>query len=88
VPLLGLAGKRLLGWANLTFRRSGTHKLEAFEALLEHLAAEDADMVVASLFTRYGLYSEMTLVIPGNHDRYTPGARAGAPDEARVGGAR
>lgn len=93
VPISRLLGKRLLGWANLTFKRSGTHKLKAFEALLEHLAAQDFDMVVVSgdlvnlalsfeysqvteLFYKYGLVPETTIVLPGNHDRYTPGAQS------------
>jgi len=89
-----LANKRVLGYLNLRFGRSATHKLPAFEALLALAAAEKADLTVIagdvanlSLDFEYeaiggmlraaGLAPEATVVIPGNHDRYTVTADTG-----------
>lgn len=83
-----LLNKRILGYLNLRLGRSITHKLSAFEGLLQSVAAEGGDLTVIagdvanlSLDFEYeaigqmlrsaGLEPDDTVVIPGNHDRYT-----------------
>ena len=85
---IDLANKRVLGYANLIFKRGHTHKREVFEALLEEAVSRAPDLVaitgdlcnlclkpeyeeVRRIFSRAGLAPERTVIIPGNHDRYT-----------------
>jgi 3',5'-cyclic AMP phosphodiesterase CpdA len=83
-----LLNKRVLGYLNLRLGRSTTHKLSAFEELLDSVAAEGADLTVivgdvanlsldfeyeaiGEMLRAVGLEPDNTVVIPGNHDRYT-----------------
>jgi 3',5'-cyclic AMP phosphodiesterase CpdA len=43
-----LLGKRILGYANLKFKRSATHKAAPFEKLLERLKQEEPDITILS----------------------------------------
>jgi 3',5'-cyclic AMP phosphodiesterase CpdA len=91
VPPWRLLGKRVLGWANLTFNRGKTHQLRVLTQLLGGIVDEKADLVLltgditslalqfeydelSGILNESGLEPETTLVIPGNHDRYTLGA--------------
>ncbi len=95
VPMGKLLGKRVLGYANLRlFRRSHRLEhleslLRGLKAEEPDLVVITGDLSSLSLesefarldriFTAAGLRPESTLVLPGNHDRYTPGAdRSGA----------
>lgn len=100
--LRDLMSKRLLGAANVRFRRAATHQLRPLEALLGQVQSEDADLVlvtgdlgnlslpaeflaVEDLLRRHGLSPGQTVVLPGNHDRYTRQADRGHAFEAVFG---
>ncbi len=82
-----LLGKRLLGMANLWVTRRNRLKMELFEAVVQRMADCQPDLVLGSgdltmtsLASEFDLARRMiqplidrfdTLIIPGNHDRYT-----------------
>lgn len=82
-----LLGKRLLGMANLWATRRNRLKMELFEAVVQRMAECQPDLVLGSgdltmtsLASEFALALEAlgplidrfnTLIIPGNHDRYT-----------------
>ncbi len=95
VPVGKLLGKRALGYANLRLFRSShqiehlaslLQGLKAEDPDLVVVTGDLSSLSLASEFARLdrlfeaaGLRPKSTLVLPGNHDRYTPGAdRSGA----------
>ncbi len=91
VPLYKLIGKRSLGFSNLRFIRTRTHKRRPFERLCEEMQRAAPELVIITgdltnlslafefaevdrVLRRVGLTPQNTIVIPGNHDRYTMGA--------------
>jgi len=84
--LSALASKRLLGWLSWRVRRSGIHRPEVLEALLDDLRQSCPDqIVITGDLTNISLHDEFPLAldwlrrigppeqvsaVPGNHDAY------------------
>ncbi|PJZ68546.1 phosphohydrolase [Leptospira perolatii] len=93
LPFFGLKGKMVPGYLNYSLRRRKKYPLELWQALIEDISSRKPDAVIisgditnVSHYREYHdafaflrpLLGENTFMIPGNHDRYTKRAVAGA----------